>query len=438
MSHRYSRNPDHIRRRNVPAPDNAAIDQHLTDLLSPAVYSQQAYYRTLGMRERILTLPLMVAAVVTLIWHQVPSVVELTRMLNRKGLLWAKAANVSRQAVSERFLSFPYELFEGVFQALAPALTARWAQRRRPRPPSVTYAMKHFEHVWAADGSVLEALFRKLDSLQDCPAGQLAGKICTVIELGSQLPVQVWFTENAKAHDCQFLDHLLAFATAKTLLILDRGFYDFEWWAKLMAQQVQFISAAKSNLAYTVIQEFSLTHGLKDRLIAIGKDKQGNPRLQLRLIEIRKGNGWYRYVTSVLEPKVLPPYVVVDLYSRRWRIEDAFHLVKRLLGLAYLWTGSLNGIKLQIWATWLMYAVLVDLSDAVAEAVQLPLERISMEMVWRGLYHFNHAYNTGQATDPAAYLAAPENRDLSVIKTIRKPPKQLDFSPYFYALSDTS
>jgi uncharacterized membrane protein len=29
-------------------------------------------------------------------------------------------------------------------------------------------------------------------------------------------------------------------------------------------------------------------------------------------------------------------------------------------------------IKLQIWATWLMYAVLVDLSDAVAEAVQLP------------------------------------------------------------------
>jgi hypothetical protein len=422
----------------VPAPDNAAIDQHLKDLLSPAVYSQQAYYRTLGMRERILTLPLMVAAVVTLIWHQVPSVVELTRMLNRKGLLWAKAANVSRQAVSERFLSFPYKLFEGVFQALAPELKARWAQRSRPRPPSVTYAMKHFENVWAADGSVLEALFRKLDSLQDCPAGQLAGKICTVIELGSQLPVQVWFTENAKAHDCQFLDHLLALATAKTLLILDRGFYDFEWWAQLIAKQVQFISAAKSNLAYTVIKEFSLTHGLKDRLIEIGTDKQGNPLLQLRLIEVRKGNGWYRYVTSVLVPEVLPPYVVVDLYSRRWRIEDAFHLVKRLLGLAYLWTGSLNGIKLQIWATWLMYAVLVDLSDAVAEAVQLPLERISMEMVWRGLYHFNHAYNTGQATDPVAYLAAPENRDLSVIKTIRKPPKQLDFSPYFYALSGTS
>jgi uncharacterized membrane protein len=113
-------------------------------------------------------------------------------------------------------------------------------------------------------------------------------------------------------------------------------------------------------------------------------------------------------------------------------------LVKRLLGLSYLWTGSLNGIKLQIWATWLMYAVLVDLSDAVADAVQLPLERISMEMVWRGLYHFNHAFSNGKTNDPVDYLAALENRDLGVVKAIRKPLKNLDFRPYFYALSGTS
>jgi len=298
--------------------------------------------------------------------------------------------------------------------------------------------MKHFEQVWAVDGSVLEALFRKLDSLQECPVGQLAGKICTVIEVGSQLPVELWFTDNAKAHDCQFLDSLLTLATAKTLLRLDRGFYAFEWWAQLRTQQVQFICAAKSNLVYTVIQELSLTHGLKDRLIAIGQDRPGQTLLRLRLIEVRQGKGWYRYVTSVLEPEVLPPYVLVDLYARRWSSEEAFHLVKRLLGLSYLWTGSLNGVKLQIWATWLMSAVLVDLSDAVAEAVQLPLERISMEMVWRGLYHVNHAYNTGQVSDPVAYLAAPENRDLGVIKILRKTPKLLDFSPYFPCLPETS
>jgi hypothetical protein len=72
-------------------------------------------------------------------------------------------------------------------------------------------------------------------------------------------------------------------------LLLDRGFYDFEWWNQLIAKQVQFICAAKSNLAYTVIEELSLTHGLKDQLIEIGKDNQGNPLLRLRLIEIPKG-----------------------------------------------------------------------------------------------------------------------------------------------------
>ena len=34
-------------------------------------------------------------------------------------------------------------------------------------------------------------------------------------------------------------------------------------------------------------------------------------------------------LTSVLDPNVLPPYVVADLYRQRWRIEDAFNIVKR-------------------------------------------------------------------------------------------------------------
>lgn len=431
MTHQYSRNADHIRNRGVPAPSNAVMTEHLSELLSPLVYNQQAYYRSLGMRERILTLPLMVAAVLALLWHKVPSVIELTRLLNREDLLWAKATTVSRQAVSQRFLRFPHSIFERVFKELLPQLKNRWAQRTRPVAPSIAYGLKSFDHIWAADGSVLEALFRKLDSLKEVPVGQLAGKICTVIELGSQLPVEMWFHEDAKAHDCHFLDNLLGLATenvSKVLLVLDRGFYDFEWWQRLIEHSVAFIVLGKSNLAYTVVKGLTESYALTDEIIEVGTAASG--QFQLRLISIRKGKGTYRYLTSVLDPTVLPPYVVADLYARRWRIEDAFHLVKRLLGLGYLWTGSLNGIKLQIWATWIMYAVLFDLSDAVADAVQLPLDRISPEMVWRGLYHFNTAYNKGTATDPIAYLSAPENRDLSVIKSLRKPPKIIDLNPF--------
>jgi hypothetical protein len=430
MGHQYSRNPDHIRRRNVPAPDNDAIDEHLKKLLTPLIYNQQAYYQSLGMRDRILTLPLMVAAIVTLVWQQVPSVGELTRMLSYKDLLWAKAVTVRQQSLSERFLTFPAELFERVLEELVPILKQRWQQRTRPIAPSIQHGLKHFDRIWAVDGSVLEALFRKLDSLKEAKPGALAGKICTVIELTTRLPVKIWFTENPKAHDTGFLDDILNFVTSKTLLVLDRGFYDFEWWQKLIQRQVDFICAGKSNMAYTIIKVLSTTNQLKDQLIEIGKGGKGKPLLTLRMIEVRKGKTTYRYLTSVLNPEVLPPHVVVDIYCRRWRIEEAFLIAKRLLGLSYLWTGSINGVKLQIWATWLMYAVLVDLSDAVAEEVQLPLERISMEMVWRGLYYFNHAYQKGKATDPVVFLGAPENRILGVIKALRKPRQDIDLRAF--------
>jgi len=110
-------------------------------------------------------------------------------------------------------------------------------------------------------------------------------------------------------------------------------------------------------------------------------------------------------------------------YSERG-IEDAFSLVMRLLGLSYLWTGAANGIQLQIWATWLLYAVLIDLCDQIAEVKGLPLDRISLEMVYRGLYHFAGAVQRGEATDPVTYLAS--QTDLGIVKRLRNRPSRLD------------
>lgn len=81
MPKRAHRNPDHVKRHNPPSPNNEAIAKQLEALLSPAIFAQQSYYRHLGLRERILNLSLMVAVVLTLLWRQVASVQELTRLL---------------------------------------------------------------------------------------------------------------------------------------------------------------------------------------------------------------------------------------------------------------------------------------------------------------------------------------------------------------------
>ena len=424
-------NRDHAKKKHRPMVEDEEIASQLEALLTPAITSQENYYRQLGLRDRILNLPLMVAAVLTLLWRDVAGVTELTRMLAREGFLWCSPKAVSQQAIAQRFLTFPAQLFEKVFKDLLPHLKASWLSRnQRKIPESVQFTRSKFERIWIVDCSILEALFCKLDSLKDVPKGQLAGKMGTVIDLITQLPVEIWFQENSKASDVKFELDILNLVTAKTLLLLDRGFYHFSFWLQLIEQKVDFITRLKKGAAIHVEQVFTDSYTLKDRLIRLGSGTKKTPVVTLRLVEIRSGKTWHSYLTSVLDPKVLPPYVIGDLYCRRWRIEEAFNTVKRLLGLSYLWTGSLNGIQLQIWGTWLFYAVLVDLGDAVADELSLPFDRISLEMIYRGLYHFYVAHQKGKATDPVKYFAAPENQDLGIVKRQRKPNVKLIVAPF--------
>lgn len=86
--------------------------------------------------------------------------------------------------------------------------------------------------------------------------------------------------------------------------------------------------------------------------------------------------------------------------------------------MSYFRIGKLRD-RILVWATWLFYAVLVDLGDAVAEELKASFGRISLEMTFRGLYHFSVAYEKGRAKDPVKNFAAPENKDLGVLKRPR-------------------
>ena len=81
-------NRDHAKKTQRPMVEDKAIADQLEALLTPAITSQENYYRQLGLRDRILNLPLMVAAVLTLLWRDVASVTELTRILARESFLW--------------------------------------------------------------------------------------------------------------------------------------------------------------------------------------------------------------------------------------------------------------------------------------------------------------------------------------------------------------
>ena len=175
-----------------------------------------------------------------------------------------------------------------------------------------------------------------------------------IIDLVTHLPEEIWLGENPKQADTNREEDLLKTVKPKTLLLLDRGFYHFAFWQKLIDQQIGFITRIKKGASYQVKRVLTNTYDVKDQIIQIGAGTKKTPVLTIRLVQIRSKNSWHSYLTSVQEPKILPPYVVADLYQRRWRIESAFCTVKRLLNLSYLWTGSVKGIQLQIWEGYFM------------------------------------------------------------------------------------
>lgn len=243
MPKQRTTNRDHAKRQQRPIMEDEAIAAQLSDLVTPVLIAQSKCYRQLGMRDRILNLPLMVAAVLTLIWRDVAGVTELTRMLAREGFLWCQPQQVTQQALSQRFLTFPAEIFESIFKELLPEFERKWHSRKqRPVPESIQFARTKFARSWAGDGSTLEAIFKKLESLETAPKNQLAGKIGVVIDLVTRLPVEIWFQENAKASDMKFETNILNLVRPETLILLDRGFCHYQFWQQIIDRSAHLIT----------------------------------------------------------------------------------------------------------------------------------------------------------------------------------------------------
>ncbi|QIR40958.1 IS4 family transposase [Tolypothrix sp. PCC 7910] len=427
-------NPDLRQQKHVPAPPIEEIEKEIFSLLSPVSFKPLRFYENEQNKkywDRILTLPMMMASVVSLVYRQIPGLREVQRISSQEGLLWVERIEVTAQAVSKRLRTLPIELFVQVFEQVIARINH---QPKNQAIPENWQAVCHrFPAIWIADGSTLEALRRKLKALQD-KEKILAGKIMMVVEAFHHRPVATWYTTNSKANDKTWCEQLLERLPTGGLLIFDLGFFKFPWFDAFTESDQFFVTRLREKTAYKVIRCVTCAQFYRDEVISLG-EYRSNPCLhQVRLVSVLWGSTWYYYLTHVIDPQILSAQQVCELYRRRWRVEDAFLLTKRLLGLAYIWVGERNGLQIQIFATWIFYAVLnqlcLDVAFALAKplaekrvrstlALNQPLDRISTEMVFRSLYHFSQAVLRGDASEAIPYLV--EHQKLfGLVKARRK------------------
>jgi hypothetical protein len=391
-------NPDFRHRVPGPLPSVAEVEAELYALLTPGLLATRQLERRdprnparrIRLRARILTLPVMVALVVSFVWRRLGAIAEVQRVLAQEGLLWVSPLQVSEQAIAKRLDTLPASALAEVFTEVSTRLQAQ-PSPQLPGLESWAGVRAHFPRIARVDGSTLEALRKKTQPLQAQPGLVLAGRMMVMGEAFTHRPLWQLYTEDAAANDKRFAPEILAALPLGGLLIFDLGFFSFLWFDDFTEQQKYFVTRLRQKTAYRATPLLSSSPYSRDELIEVGLHHSPPCRHPLRLVSVLWHGQWYRYLTNVLDPRLLSARQICELSRRRWRSEDAFWVTKRVLDLAYLWKTSANGIQLQLSATFLFYLVLLHVCQQVAQSLNEPLERISVEMVFRAFYHYSRA-----------------------------------------------
>lgn len=253
----------------LPAPAIEQIEQQLFSWLNPGSFKPLRDVETpQKLRDRLLTLPVMMAVVVSLVYRRIPSLSEVLRVLEVEGLLWVEPLNVTKQALSKRLTTLPAQLFAQVFEQVMERMQA--TQANLPVAIGWESVQRNFTAVWIADGSTLEALKKKLQALQQ-QATPLAGKMMMVVEAFHHHPVATWYSEKATANDKTWADDLLARLPVGGLLIFDLGFFDFVWFDAFTNANKFFVTRLRRKTAYKVNRFLSQAPYYRDEIIQMGQ-----------------------------------------------------------------------------------------------------------------------------------------------------------------------
>ena len=197
-------------------------------------------------------------------------------------------------------------------------------------------------------------------------------KIHTCWDEALMIPDMINITE-AKVHD-RYGFRQLVFA-AKTIIVEDRAYFDFELMLSRIHAENVFVTRIKTNTVYESIEEIDLPEDtdqdiLKDeRIILSGvkAEQTGINKHTLRLISVYKEdeNKVIQIITNQLDWQAR---TIADLYKKRWDIELFFKAIKQNLQVKTFIGTSENAVKSQIYVALICYLILQIIKRTIAKS----------------------------------------------------------------------
>ena len=329
-------------------------------------------------RKKILPSVVLWSAVLVGLLRGFTSQTAIWRLISWKGFWHYEAINISDQTVYNRLAAQDDDTLQRVFVAVRDGLKSRLE-------PMKQMNIAPFAHdVFAIDGSTLDKMRRHLPKLREIKNGDhqlLPGKMVGLFDIRRQLWQEMIHLPNPNQNDKAVAAELIKGLPERSLILADLGFFGFKWFDQLTEKKMWWISRIRDKTTFEVVHTYYQQDDLFDGIIWLGKYRADKAAYAVRLVTFSVGKTHFRYLTNVLDPKLLSIHDIAHLYARRWDIELAFKMVKQHLKLHFIWSGHLNTVLQQLWGTLIIAQILQASRLEIAHHAEVDPFDVSLDLL---------------------------------------------------------
>src|SRR5271157_3249050 len=267
----------------------------------------------------------------------------------------------SRNGFSNANRERPAEMAEKLFWAVRGHLAEQSPGFVAGRRRGAAFRFKVPIHV--VDSTVMELVANCMDWAQH-RRRKAAAKTHMRLSLQSLRPTFV-IVDTAGEHDNKRARELCAGVKSGEIVIFDKGYVDFGHLRDLDERGVFWVTRAKDNMAYEVVQPMPKSKDdkiLRDEVIQLSNPDKPAPELMRRIVALVQIEGQEREMVFLTNNLQWSPRSVADLYQCRWDIEVFFKQIKQTLQLADFLGHNANAVRWQVWTALLVYLLLRYLS----------------------------------------------------------------------------
>jgi putative transposase len=253
------------------------------------------------------------------------------------------AQPIARSSVARVNEQQPASLFEEIFNKLL--------VRTQSRAPGHRFRFKG--KLISLDASLVE-LTMSLFPWAKYQKTKGAIKLHVGLDHAGYLPTFLTVTEGRK-HEIQWARGLEL--PAGSVVVFDRGFYDYEFFNHLNQKKIRFVTRLKRDIPFTVLERRAVRPGsglTSDQTIRLTGKKALSYDLVLRRVGYRDPESGRHYV-FLTNATGLAASTIAEVYRERWQIELFFKWIKQNLRVKAFLGTSTNAVLSQLWVALCAY-----------------------------------------------------------------------------------